>query len=153
MKKYELKKGTKELKKEDLHQMKGLCVDSEETLASFESKEDALKALKSYKTSIFETGNAVNYFCVEQYFIEENEYDDDSEWIDGGDVLSYTDIKITLYVDYEEVSSFNNYAEAKAAFDALDDAPEYEDAESDEGFKYVKVYLKPFETKELWVKK
>lgn len=89
MKKYELKMNSVEVKKEDVRE--GCAVDdmnAQPTLIkSFESKEEAMEELKKYNTEIDEFSTATGTLCnVTEYYVEENEYDEDGEWISGGDV-------------------------------------------------------------------
>lgn len=89
MKKYELKMNSVEVKKEDVRE--GCAVDdmnAQPTLIkSFESKEEALEELKKYNTEKDEFSTETGTLCnVTEYYVEENEYDEDGEWISGGDV-------------------------------------------------------------------
>ena len=95
MKKYELKKNTVEIKKKDLAH--GCAVDDlnadPKIIKSFDSKEDALKELKKYKTDVYEFSSPIGTMCdVTEYYVEENEYDEDNEWISGGDVWEISEI-------------------------------------------------------------
>lgn len=57
----------------------------------FENKEDALRELKKYQSEIRTIyGNAGKGYSVTEYYVEENEYDEDGEWIGGGDVWEFS---------------------------------------------------------------
>jgi hypothetical protein len=87
-----------------------------ETIKSFDTLEDAKEELKKYQTSIRELNNGMTYFLIEEYMVEENEYDEDGEWTAGGDVWAITPmyIEINEKPSYETVATFDNYAEAEA---------------------------------------
>jgi hypothetical protein len=36
------------------------------------------------------SGSAGTYYLVTEYCVEENEYDEDGEWVSGGDVLEFS---------------------------------------------------------------
>lgn len=95
MKKYELKKNSIEIKKADVAQ--GCAVNDmnaePEVVKSFDNKDDALNELKNYSTEIRDFSSPVGTMCsVTEYFVEENEYDEDGEWISGGDVWEISEI-------------------------------------------------------------
>lgn len=61
-------------------------------LGSFDTKEEALEALKGYKNSYYYCGcNRPPYVDVEEYFVEENNYDEDGEFDYGGDIWEMAD--------------------------------------------------------------
>lgn len=96
MKRYELKKNTVEIKKEDVTQ--GCVVDdtnaNPKLIKSFDSKEEALNELKKYKTDVYEFSSPIGTMCnVTEYYVEENEYDEDDEWLSGGDVWGVSEIE------------------------------------------------------------
>ena len=90
MKKYELKMNSVEVKKEDVREGCAAVDDmnAQPTLIkSFESKEEALEELKKHNTEIYSISAVVGtVYNVTEYYVEENEYDEDGEWISGGDV-------------------------------------------------------------------
>ena len=55
-----------------------------ERIASFDSKEEALEALKSYRSFVREDTWAVRTFEVTEYGVSEVHFDDDGEEIDEG---------------------------------------------------------------------
>lgn len=90
MKRYELKRNSVEVKKEDVREGCAAVDDmnAQPTLIkSFESKEEALEALEEHNTEIYSiSAIAGTVYNVTEYYVEENEYDEDGEWISGGDV-------------------------------------------------------------------
>jgi hypothetical protein len=62
-------------------------------LESFETKAEALEALKAYKNSYIlrPSWGGGWYFLVEEYLVEENEYDEDGEFDQGGDIWEVAD--------------------------------------------------------------
>lgn len=84
MKKFEIVKTTAEISWKERNEIKEGCtmydVDPEK-IASFGTKEEAEKELKKYKTDVCASGSL---FTVEEFSIQENEYDEDGEWIGGG---------------------------------------------------------------------
>lgn len=86
MKKFEIVKTTAEISWKERNEIKEGCtmydVDPEK-IASFGTKEEAEKELKKYKTDVCASGSL---FTVEEFSIQENEYDEDGEWIGGGDI-------------------------------------------------------------------
>lgn len=90
---YELKNAHIELKrKEDIY--KGITTDQdwfEPTLiATFDDKEEALSEL-SINTSYIRRGTR-NLVIFEEYYVEEAIYDEEGDWIGGGDILDYSDL-------------------------------------------------------------
>lgn len=83
-----------------------------ERLGEFESLEKAEEELAKYETEISESGGL---FSVTEYMIQENEYDDEDEWIDGGDVWSFSKMEIEI-VDNETlelIGTAKSYEEAE----------------------------------------
>lgn len=60
-----------------------------EIIESFNTSEEALDALKGFKSSVRDFGR---YYLVEEYYVEESDYDEDGEWIDGGDVWGFSEM-------------------------------------------------------------
>ena len=65
-------------------------------IAAFRTKEEALAALKAYKSSARHYEGWVKpYWFVTEFWVEENTYrideDGDADWIEGGDVWEYAD--------------------------------------------------------------
>lgn len=152
MKRYELIRDTREFEKSELHQIKGLCAffsEGAEVIKTFDTALEALEALKGYKSDICKVGNAITCYCVEQYYIEESECDEEGEWIDGGDILDYTPLEINLTVNYEDIATYDSYTAARAAYDALEDAED----EDDNNLEEVKAYISPFASKIMLVKR
>ena len=54
--------------------------DSPELVESFDSKAEALEALKGYKCSVWTTGGILGELLVgREYWVEKSEYDEDGE--------------------------------------------------------------------------
>lgn len=128
MKKYELRKNTRQIMWCDRRELKEGCshdtspgaANDPEILKSFDSKEEALEELKKYKTEISEYNNDSHFFYIEEYYIEENnyEYDEDCEsfeWIDGGDIWEYSkmEIRVRDVESYDVVAICSSYVEAE----------------------------------------
>ena len=83
-----------------------------ERVGEFESLEKAEEELTKYETEISESGGL---FSVTEYMIQENEYDDEDEWISGGDVWSFSKMEIEI-VDNETlelIGTAKSYEEAE----------------------------------------
>lgn len=97
MKRYEIRKNYREMK--DWEGIKPGCTldqgDQEpEILKSFEDKAEALEALKSYTGKAEKlSGGAGTFYAVTEFYVEENDYDEDGEWCDGGDVWGFAEIE------------------------------------------------------------
>ena len=93
---FEIKKNTIEIAYKKRKEITEGCTltqsDQEpEVIKSFESKEDALRELNKYQSEIqIHYGNAGKFYSVTEYYVEENEYDEDGEWIGGGDVWEFS---------------------------------------------------------------
>ena len=93
MTKYEIKKATREIRgyKNRNKIGEGCTLEGndifDEIVKSFDSKDEALNALKAYKSEIDIAGDL---YMVTEYFVQENEYDEDGEWIDGGDIWEFS---------------------------------------------------------------
>lgn len=102
MKKFELRENTREVKYKDRKEIKEGCTlyqadQYPKIINSFDSKEEALEELKSYKTEIYELSLVVGtYYSVTEYYVEENEYDEAGEWLNGGDIMSFPKSKLDL---------------------------------------------------------
>lgn len=63
-----------------------------ETIKEFKTKEEALSALALYTNVCNKVeGFAGSFYEVIAYAVEKNEYDEEGEWIDGGDMWSADD--------------------------------------------------------------
>lgn len=126
MTKYELKESTMELREREAREIKPGCVycrDGEEpkTLASFDSKEEALEALKPYKADIreFNTGSGRCY-QVTEWYVEEVEYDEDGELLNSPCVWAFSPMEFRLVDDDGKLhGSHDNMADAMDAFNRL----------------------------------
>lgn len=60
-----------------------------EIMKSYDTLAEAKEALKKYKGSVEYIRDTVSFFQVVEYYIEQNEYDEDGEWVSGGDVWDF----------------------------------------------------------------
>lgn len=126
MVKYELKKGSIEVRYKDRKEIKqGVVLTSDnqepELIKAFNNKEDALEELRKYKSSITEHTYNGTLYVVEEYYVEENVYDDEDEekWLSGGDVWEFSKMEIELVEkpSYNTLAVFDNMADAEKAMD------------------------------------
>jgi hypothetical protein len=95
MKKFEIRKNTAEYsfrKRKNIHT--GCTTEQQdqypEVVEDFDGLEEAKEALKKYNSDIRKTsGNVGTLYEVTEYYIEENVYDEDGEWISGGDIWEF----------------------------------------------------------------
>lgn len=125
MKKFEIRKNQIEIEKKNAKNIQAGCsMDQNETfptvVKSFDTKEEALEALKSYHTEIRDLNS---YYLVTEFYVEENEYDEDGDWLDGGDIWAFTDpiIEVSEKPSYNTVGTFNNMAAALDFLSSLED--------------------------------
>lgn len=94
--KYELKRNEREVKYKDRKEIEPGCTlaqaDQEpEVIKEFTDKEEALEALKDYQSEVVKyEGVCGSIYKVTEYYVEENEYDEDGEFVEGGDVWDYS---------------------------------------------------------------
>lgn len=123
MKKYEIRRNRIEVAWKNRKEIKegiSLTADSQEPeiVESFDTLEDAKASLQKYKSNIRElSGVAGKYYLVEEYYIEENSYDEDEEWVEGGNVLEFSKIAIELVErpSYKTLATFDNMKDAEEA--------------------------------------
>ena len=100
MKKFELMKNDIEINWRDKDKIVEGCTliqgDCDpELIKSFDNKDEALEELKNYKSDIRELkGNLGTYFEVTEYYIVENTYDEDGDFVEGGDVWEFSQMPI-----------------------------------------------------------
>lgn len=134
MKRFEIRKESVEINYKNRFDIKeGItlqdvdCVHNPELIEIFDTLEEAREALKKYKTSI-RTFKATlgTIFLVTEYYIEENVYDEDGEWIEGGDVFDFTPmiIKVVRESDSTEIARFGNMADAEKFINNYDEENE-----------------------------
>lgn len=109
MKKFEIRKNVAEVrKKSEIKIGVTLAQDFQEpeVLESFDTKEEALEALKEYKSSYERMdGYHAPYYIVEEVYVEENIYDEDGEWIEGGDVWEFAEDEWTPRIKSERMKA------------------------------------------------
>jgi hypothetical protein len=114
---------------------KGRAVHSEnepELIKSFETEDDALATLSKYETTVKTLYNhGMTYFLVEEFFVEINEYDEDGEWINGGDVVEISDMKNRYKTrDFEAGNEIEEFDTLEEAIEAI---KRYEEQDKKEG--------------------
>lgn len=126
--KFEIKKDNIEIKYKDRDQIKPGCTldnmnSDPEILGTYETKEEAIEALRKYKTEISEFSySAGRMFDVTEYYVEENVYDDNGEPESCNGVWEESKMEIFLKnEDREIIDTFDNYADAEAAYNEYDD--------------------------------
>ncbi len=131
---YEIVKRTAEISWKNRKEIKEGCTydvlfkdgsaDYPELIASFDSEEEAKNELKKYRTHIYEySGIVESFYLVEEYCIEENEYDEDDDMITIG-VCEFSEMKIVVHDGMQEVvvcSSFEEAEEIYENYDATED--------------------------------
>lgn len=96
MTRYELKWESGEFySRKDIHE--GCTVDRRGdhepvTIGVFPDVETALRELGKYKSEFLEMNNTVYYVAYTEYYVEVAEYDEDGEWIGGGDILTFSPV-------------------------------------------------------------
>ena len=58
--------------------------------------EEAQEELKKLKTDIKENHYNTTFYTVTEYYIEENEYDEDGDWVTGGDIYDFSEMNIDV---------------------------------------------------------
>ena len=101
MKKYEVKENTIEVNYKNRKSIKaGVSLESENqdpvTIVSCETLEEAQEELKKLKTDIKENHYNTTFYTVTEYYIEENEYDEDGDWVTGGDIYDFSKMNIDV---------------------------------------------------------
>ena len=124
MKRFEIRRNSIEVSwknRKEIREGITLTADDQypEIVVSFDTLDEAKAELQKYKSSIRElSGGAGKYYLVEEYYIEENSYDEDEEWVEGGDVWEFSKITIELVEkpSYETLATFDNMKDAEEAY-------------------------------------
>lgn len=96
---YEIKKGEVEFKAKEVETVEAGMITSRECFESdlietFSTLEEAKEELKKYKSTAENMGMMNGRIILaKEYFIEENTYDEDGEWVDGGDILEFAELE------------------------------------------------------------
>lgn len=125
---FDIKKDNIEIAYKDRMDIKPGCalddIDSDpEIMESFDTKEAAIEALKKYSTDIstFSSPNG-QVFAITEYYIEENEYDEDGDPITCNGVWEESKMEIILEDENgNTIDTFDNYADAETAYNKYDD--------------------------------
>lgn len=82
-----------------------------EKIEEFQTKEEALEALKKYSTSV---GEGSGFFSITEYYVSEIEYDDDGDFLNE-DILKYSKMNIEVIEkpSYNVLASFDSYKDAE----------------------------------------
>lgn len=122
--KFELRKNTREMSYTERIEIKPGCslntdIQEPEIVKVFKDKAVALKELQKYISKI-DTFDAPAGTCysITEWYVEENEYNEDDEWISGGDVWGFSKMKIELVrkENYDVLAEFDNLADADKAY-------------------------------------
>ena len=101
MTRYELKKNTREMSFKERKEIREGCTldqrDMEpELVASFEDKEEALAELRKHRSDIRSFSTAVGtMYLVTEFYVEENTYDEDGGFVEGGDIWDYSEMDLS----------------------------------------------------------
>lgn len=125
MKLFEIIENRCEVDYKDRYNIKrGLTADQDDqpgkrVVKNFDKKEEAREALKSYKSDVTPHHG---YFDIVEYYIEENDYDEEGEWISGGDIWEFSpfQIEVTDREKLETIAVFDNYKDAEKFYNSLD---------------------------------
>ena len=133
--KYELIENTREVHYKDRAEIKKGCTRDQtdqnpEIIKSFDSKDEALEALKDYKSEILEfSSHGMIYFNVKEFYVEENVYDRDGEWISGGDVWEFSEMPIAELIKARpEIVSSTDISASDLEIMSKDEAAEVREA-------------------------
>lgn len=126
--KFEIKKDNIEVAYKDRMNIKPGCTldnlnSDSEIIESFDTKEDAIEALKKYTTDIstFSSANGT-VFDVTEYYVEGNEYDEEGHIIACNGVWEESKMEITLVDEGgNTIDTFDNYADAEEAYNNYDE--------------------------------
>jgi len=126
--KFEIKKDNIEVAYKDRMYIKPGCTldnmnSDPEIIESFDTKEDAIEALKKYTTDIstFSSANGT-VFDVTEYYVEGNEYDEEGNIIACNGVWEESKMEITLVDEGgNTIGTFDNYADAEEAYNNYDE--------------------------------
>jgi len=125
--KYTIYESSEEFEKKDFDKIEAGCTYNSETATAtvvkiFDDKEGALEALSKKATSVRKFGKII---CVIEYYVlpeEKDEYGDDIEFYDP---IAFSEMQIPVRIApgyenaYEDVATFDNYADAAAKVDSL----------------------------------
>ena len=123
---FEIKKNNIEISYKNRMNIKPGCtldnIDSDpEIVESFDTKEAAIEALKKYSTDISAFSLCGTVFNVTEYYVEENEYDEDGDVVICNGVWEESKMEILLVDnDGNTIEIFDNYADVEAAYNAYD---------------------------------
>lgn len=123
---FELKRDTRELSWKERTDIKEGCTvycQDPDTVKRFTNLAEAMEELAKYETKICKlSGTCGVYFLIEEYYVEESVYNEDDEWIEGGDIHGFSAISISLIDDDtdEVIKAFDNWSDAEDAYNAYE---------------------------------
>lgn len=128
MTKFEIRKDSVEVSWKNRKTIrKGMVIDSDnqnpELINSYDTLEEASKAIKNYNTTIRElSGGAGKYYLLEEYYIEENVYDEEGEFLRCDGIWEFSKIIIELVEkpSYNTLATFDNMEDAEEAYNDYD---------------------------------
>ena len=91
---YELMEISAEILYKDRKRIKpGICLEynydrNPSLVETFASTEKAMEELGKRKSTVVYMGR---YFLVTEYYVEESEYDEEGDWISGGNIWGYSE--------------------------------------------------------------
>lgn len=96
-KQFEVRRDSREFYYKNRKKIEGFCVQTNdndpEIISTFDTLDEAKALLSTLESSVvYYEGSPFNFYRVEQYYIEENEYDEDGEWVSGGDIWEWTPV-------------------------------------------------------------
>lgn len=125
MKKYEVIENVCEVAYKDRYSIKrGVTADQDDqpgktVVKSFDTKEEALAELKKLNSDVTRRSG---YFDIVEYYVEENDYDEEGEWISGGDIWEFSPFRIgvTDSEKLETIAVFDDYKDAEKFYENLE---------------------------------
>lgn len=122
MKKYELIKRHGIFKYSDRLEITAGCTGGDpdlEVIGTYDSKEEALAALKKYKSQIWteETFSSGTEYHVVEWSVEENEYDEDGEFESYVGTWDWSEmqIEVTVIPSYDTIGTYSTMRDAEEA--------------------------------------
>lgn len=128
MNKFELKESNIEIGYKNRREIvEGCSLDvyqNPRIIKTFDNKEDAIKELQNYKTNITKLSGVTGaYYNVTEFYVEENIYDKNGEFIsnEGIHEFSKIEIEVTEKPSYNTVGIYDNFHDAEEKLYELED--------------------------------
>lgn len=120
MNKFELKESNVEIGYKNRREIvEGCSLDIDQNpriIKAFDNKEDAIKELQNYKTNITELSGVIGtYYDITEFYVEENIYDEDGEFISNEGIHEFSKIEIEVIEkpSYITVGTYDNFHDAE----------------------------------------